>query len=102
MQARLVCGEFPVLLEAALNGMGVALLPEWICAPGIANGELEAVLPDWSTPAETMHFVYSSRRGLLPGVRALVDFLADRLPEAAQRKHLECRRRRQQKVASVS
>jgi DNA-binding transcriptional LysR family regulator len=102
VQARLVCGEFPVLLEAALKGMGVALLPEWICAPGIAAGELETVLPDWSTPAETMHFVYSSRRGLLPGVRALVDFLAERLPEAARLKHLECRRRRQESVAAAS
>jgi DNA-binding transcriptional LysR family regulator len=93
VQARLVCGEFPVLLEAARTGMGVALLPEWICAPAIAAGELETVMTGWGTPPETMHFVYSSRRGLLPGVRALVDFLAERLPEAAKRKHLECSRR---------
>lgn len=40
-----------------------------------------------------MHFVYPSRRGLLPAVRALVDFLAERLPEASRRKHEDCRQR---------
>ncbi|HET6631214.1 MAG TPA: LysR substrate-binding domain-containing protein [Rhodanobacteraceae bacterium] len=93
MQARLVCGDFPVLLEAARRGVGVALLPEWIAAPAIARGELQVVLPDWSAPQGTMHFVYPSRRGLLPGVRAFVDFLAERLPEAARANHEECKQR---------
>lgn len=93
MNARLISGEFTLLLEAARRGMGVTLLPEFVCAPAITRGELEVVLPDWSAPEGTMHFVYPSRRGMLPGVRALVDFLAERLPEATRRKHEECKRR---------
>jgi len=93
MGARLIAGEFAVLLEAARRGMGVTLLPEFVCAPAITAGELEVVLPDWSVPDGTMHFVYPSRRGMLPGVRALVDFLAERLPDAARRKHEECKTR---------
>ncbi len=80
---RLISGEFAVLMEAAWQGAGVALLPESICAVPIAEGRLERVLPAWRGPEGTMHFVYPSRRGLLPGVRALVDFLAERLPQAA-------------------
>lgn len=79
MQARLICGNFPVLLKAATSGLGIALLPEAACASAIAGGELEVVLPRWSMPQGTAHFVYPTRRGLLPGVRAMVDFLADRL-----------------------
>jgi DNA-binding transcriptional LysR family regulator len=90
MQGRLICGEFPVLLASACAGMGVALLPEWIIAPAISAGTLERVLPGWGSPPQTMHFVYSSRRGLLPGVRALVDFLAERLPKAAERNQMDC------------
>jgi DNA-binding transcriptional LysR family regulator len=71
----------------------VALLPEFVCAPAITHGELEVVLPDWSVPEGTMHFVYPSRRGMLPGVRALVDFLAERLPDATREKHEQCRNR---------
>ncbi len=90
MQARLICGEFAVLHEAARRGQGVAMLPEFICAPSIARGELEVVLPGWNAPQGTMHFVYPSRRGQLPGVRALVEFLAERLPGAVQQKHEQC------------
>lgn len=83
VHARLICGDFAVLLEATRRGLGVALLPEFVCAPAVASGELEVVLPQWSAPQGTMHFVYPSRRGMLPGVRALVDFLAEQLPAAA-------------------
>ncbi|WP_049622847.1 LysR substrate-binding domain-containing protein [Frateuria defendens] len=93
MGARLISGDFVILLEAARRGMGVALLPEFVCAPLITSGELEVVLPDWSAPDGTMHFVYPSRRGMLPGVRALVDFLAERLPDATRRNHEECSKR---------
>lgn len=93
MNARLISGDFAVVLEAARRGMGVALLPEFVCAPAIIRGELEVVLPEWSAPEGTMHFVYPSRRGMLPGVRALVDFLAERLPETTRHKHEQCKLR---------
>jgi DNA-binding transcriptional LysR family regulator len=93
VQARLISGDFAVLLESARRGMGVALLPEFVCAPAITRGELEVVLPQWSVPEGTMHFVYPSRRGMLPGVRALVDFLAEQLPAATLLKHEQCKTR---------
>jgi DNA-binding transcriptional LysR family regulator len=70
----------------------VASLPEFVCAPAIARGELEVALPDWTIPQGVMHFVYPSRRGQLPSVRALVEFLADKLPGAVEHKHQQCKR----------
>ena len=93
MRARLICGEFGVLYEAAKRGMGVTALPEFVCAPAITRGELEVVLPAWSIPQGMAHFVYPSRRGLLPSVRAFVDFLADKLPDAMRIKHEQCMKR---------
>lgn len=90
MQARVACGEFALLLEAARRGIGIGMLPEFVCAPAITRGELEVVLPAWSMPHGTMHFVYPSRRGQLPGVRAFVEFLAEHLPGAVQLKHEQC------------
>jgi DNA-binding transcriptional LysR family regulator len=90
IQPRLVCGDFAALLQCAKRGIGVTLLPEFVCGPAVSRGELEVVLPDWSVPQGTMHFVYPSRRGLLPGVRAFVDFLAEKLPETVRQKHSEC------------
>jgi DNA-binding transcriptional LysR family regulator len=82
MQPRLVCGNFPVLLESARASLGVAMLPDVSCAAAIGRGELVEVLPQWSMPEGITHFVYPTRRGLLPGVRAMVDFLAERLQVA--------------------
>lgn len=93
MQPRLISGDFAVLLEAARRGIGVTPLPEFVCASAITRGELEVVLPGWSMPEGMMHFVYPSRRGMLPGVRALVDFLAERLPETTLLKHEQCKQR---------
>ncbi|HEY6894817.1 MAG TPA: LysR substrate-binding domain-containing protein, partial [Rhodanobacteraceae bacterium] len=93
MRARLISGEFGVLYEAARRGMGVTALPEFVCAPAILRGELEVVLPEWSIPQGIAHFVYASRRGLLPSVRAFVDFLAARLPETMRLKHEQCMKR---------
>jgi DNA-binding transcriptional LysR family regulator len=36
------------------------------------------VLPDWAPRREIIHAVFASRRGLLPSVRAVIDYLADR------------------------
>ena len=47
-------------------------------APDLREGRLIRVLPEWAPPREIIHVVFPSRRGLLPSVRALVDFLVDR------------------------
>ena len=39
------------------------------------------VLPEWAPRREIIHAVFASRRGLLPAVRALLDFLAERFEE---------------------
>ncbi|WP_114241121.1 LysR substrate-binding domain-containing protein [Dyella sp. C9] len=90
IQPRLICGDFAALLQSCKRGIGVTLLPEFVCGPAIARGELQVILPEWSVPQGTMHFVYPSRRGLLPGVRAFVDFLAEKLPDTVREKHAQC------------
>ncbi|AAM38614.1 conserved hypothetical protein [Xanthomonas citri pv. citri] len=60
--------------------MGVAQLPLALCRGSIARGELVVLLGDHTLPAHQLHAVYPSRRGLAPGVRALIEFLVDVLP----------------------
>lgn len=79
----LITDDMLVLREAAVAGIGVAMLPGFVCHPAVVDGSLDLVLPDWHPPVGQIHIVYPHRRGLLPAVRALVDFLADRLPDFA-------------------
>ncbi|MBE0628350.1 MAG: LysR family transcriptional regulator, partial [Burkholderia vietnamiensis] len=59
----------------------VVQLPTMMVRDELARGELVNVLPDWAPRREIVHAVFASRRGLLPGVRALLDFLAARFAE---------------------
>ncbi|KFD04733.1 LysR family transcriptional regulator [Raoultella planticola ATCC 33531] len=43
----------------------------------LAAGELEVILDAWQPQREVIHAVFASRRGMLPSVRALVDFLSE-------------------------
>jgi DNA-binding transcriptional LysR family regulator len=79
---RVLCHDFIVLREAALAGLGIAQLPESVVREDLRSGALTRVLPDWSSPEGIVHVVFPSRRGLLPAVRAFIDFLAERLPAA--------------------
>ena len=81
---RLVCHDFVVMHTAALAGTGIALLPEMLVRTDLDLGRLEPVLHHWTLPQGVLHVVFKGRRGLLPAVRATLDYLAERLPAAVQ------------------
>lgn len=74
--------EAMALLRAALAGGGVTLQPTYLANPYLASGRLQTVLPDWRPPDMGIHALYLSRKHLSPGVRALLDFLAERFDNA--------------------
>jgi DNA-binding transcriptional LysR family regulator len=76
---RLRINNGDALLAAALGGLGVALLPCFICGEDVRAERLIHVLPEWSEPADTaITAVYPASRNLSPKVRVFVDFLAER------------------------
>ena len=77
---RVCCHDFVVLRAAVLAGLGLARLPETVVREDLKRNTLVRVLPAWSSPQGVLHVVFPSRRGLLPAVRAFIDFLAERLP----------------------
>ena len=75
---RLVTRSMTTLRDAAITGVGIVQLPLMITGPDVARGALVQVIPEWAPRNELIHAVYPSRRGLLPAVRGLIDFLAER------------------------
>lgn len=66
-------------------------LPTLTIWEDLRAGGLVTILPDWQPPSEIVHAVFPSRRGLLPSIRALLDFLSDecakqrgRIPESGR------------------
>lgn len=73
---RLVTDDMIQMRLAALEGIGVVQLPTMMVDSDLASGRLVDVLPDWAPRSGVVHAVFASRRGLLPSVRGLIDFLA--------------------------
>ena len=90
VQPRLSARSFPLLVSLAAAGQGIALLPETACAEPVRDGRLQAVLDHWSLPQGICHAVFPSRRGMLPAVRAFIDFLAAELPPLLATMRLAC------------
>lgn len=74
---RLVTDDMAALREAALSGVGIVQLPTMMIWDDVQAGRLVHVLPQWIPKSGIIHAVFPSRRGLLPSVRALVDFMVN-------------------------
>jgi DNA-binding transcriptional LysR family regulator len=79
-QPRLFCGDLDVALASAIAGLGLALLPKRFCRRHLQTGELLHVLPSWRSQEFIVHAVFMSRKGMLPSVRAFIDYLAAEVP----------------------
>lgn len=72
---RLITDDLHMMHEGAVQGLGVALLPSVAVVRDMEAGRLVDLLPDWRPKKWIVHAVFPSRRGLLPSVRMLLDFL---------------------------
>jgi DNA-binding transcriptional LysR family regulator len=78
---RLVSDDMIALRSAAIAGVGVVHLPLLMVSDEIRDGKLVHLLPSWAPKRQVVHAVYPSKRGLLPSVRALLDYLGARFSE---------------------
>lgn len=78
-QPRYVADDLLTLRYAVLQGIGAAVLPDYMCRDDVKVGRLVKVLPDWGPAAAITHAMYPPRRALVPAVRELIEFLAENL-----------------------
>lgn len=74
---RMVTDDLLALRHAVLAGIGIAHLPTVVVREDIAAGRLVELVPGWTPKCGIVHAIFASRRGLLPSVRTLIDFLAE-------------------------
>jgi DNA-binding transcriptional LysR family regulator len=75
LKPRLVTSDLRVRLQAAMRGIGIALMPEQVISAPLRERLVERVLPEWSGAKNILHLVYPTPRGMLPSVRSLIDYL---------------------------
>ena len=75
VEGTLTVNDHDLALRAALDGVGIAQLPEASVSTLVADGKLVPLLGDWSPKWNGFLLYYSSRRHVPLKLRALVDFL---------------------------
>ena len=75
VDGQLVVNSSGALLQAALQGLGLAYLTESQVQPYLSSDQLVQVLADWCPPFSGYHLYYPSRRRSSPAFSLLVDAL---------------------------
>jgi DNA-binding transcriptional LysR family regulator len=79
LRGNLAANNGDALRAAAVGGLGIVVLPDFIVADDLASGRLVHLLADWRTPEFPIQAVWPPQRHPSPKLRAFVDFLAERL-----------------------
>lgn len=79
MPIALVCNNMEAMLGAAVSGLGLAYMPDFLARDALARGELQQVLAQQLTHSGQFSALWPSSRQLSPKVRAFVDFASQRL-----------------------
>ena len=66
-----------VIRDACREGLGIALVPTFMCGDDLKSGRLVRVLPEWTGPAGAMFAVYPGGRHVRTAVRQLIDALVE-------------------------
>ncbi|MBD3610694.1 MAG: LysR family transcriptional regulator [Gammaproteobacteria bacterium] len=70
-----------VLLEAAIQGMGISIMPTFIASDAIRRGELQIVLQSYDVMELSIYVVYLSRQYLPAKIRVFVDYLKEKISD---------------------
>lgn len=75
MEGQITLDNIFEILDAALNGFGLAYVPEDLAEPHIKSGRLKRVLDEWCPAWPGYHLYYPSRRQTSPAFALLMDAL---------------------------
>lgn len=85
-EGQLVFNSLNMRLHSALEGLGIAYMPEDHVTPFLADGRLIRVLEDWCPSFPGYHLYYPSRRHSSPALALLVDVLRYREPDRQEKR----------------
>jgi DNA-binding transcriptional LysR family regulator len=78
-ESSVISNHQDIIVPAALQGLGILYAyNDDDIAEALRDGRLRRVLADWSPTVPGLYLYYSSRRHMLPGLRAFIDCMLDR------------------------
>lgn len=71
------CDDFSVLRQLATDGLGIALLPDYMCKEQLLDGSLVRVCDTWTGAKVDLYTIVPSRKGVTPKIRVFLDYISD-------------------------
>ncbi|RWB59625.1 LysR family transcriptional regulator [Mesorhizobium sp.] len=71
----LIAHDYPTLLGAAIQGVGLAQVPGPLASASVADGRLQALLTPFAVTTPGAFLYYPERRQVLPKLRAFIDHI---------------------------
>lgn len=81
VKGRLTVNNSSMAADAAIAGLGVALVPAFLCADAVAAGQLLPVLPEFRVCHGGLYAMFPSREHMPVALRLFLDFLGERMQE---------------------
>lgn len=75
MSGSLIVDDMDLMIQAVVEGAGLAFMAEYRARPYLESGALERVLEDWSPPFPGFFLYYPSRRQQPAALTALIETL---------------------------
>ena len=79
VQPRIAINDYAGVQSAVINGLGISEIPSILCGPGLQDGRLVEIIPEWQFSPVTLSAVYPSNRNLSRLVRLFKDFCVERI-----------------------
>lgn len=76
VKGHLRSNSLSAVLDAAISGMGLAILPWYVAGPAVADGRVRQVLADHGLPTQDLHAVFPSHKLVPSKVKQFIDWLA--------------------------
>jgi DNA-binding transcriptional LysR family regulator len=79
VQGPLIAGDFPTLIDAAIDGVGLAQVPEPVAVAPVKAGALKQVLAKFAPETPGVFLYYPDRRHVMPKLRAFIEHVKTHL-----------------------
>lgn len=74
---KVLVNDFLILKQMAIDGVGVAIIPDYMCHQEVEDGTLILLFEDWGMPDIDVYALYPKHRLNIPKVKAFLEFIEE-------------------------
>ncbi|MFT2109644.1 LysR family transcriptional regulator [Marinomonas sp. 2405UD68-3] len=84
---KLIVDDYLILKQMTIDGLGVAIIPDYMCQQALKEGSLVALLPDWEMPPVDVYALYPKNRLNIPKVKVFMEYIQKIFQERLSNTH---------------